>query len=70
MKSIKGSGFPLHVNLEEDKGHPGAGWTKEPQENKASRALRNDLDGLHHGNSILGLLTEKKAESEQQDMKT
>lgn len=70
MKSIKVAGFPLHVNLDKDKGHPGAEWTKGPQENNALRALRKDLDldGLHIGNIILGLLTEKKTESESQDM--
>lgn len=29
MKSIKGFGFFLYVNLEEDKGYLGVGWIKE-----------------------------------------
>lgn len=63
--------FPLYVNLGKDKSHPGASQTQEPRENNASRALSDDLDldDFLIENSILGLLTEKKAESEQRDVK-
>lgn len=63
--------FPLYVNLGKDKSHPGAGQTQEPRENNASRALSDDLnlDDFLIENNILGLLTEKKAESEEWGVK-
>lgn len=63
--------FPLCVNLGKDKSHPGAGQTQGPQENNASRALSDDLDfdDFLIENNTSGLLTEKKAESEQWGVK-
>lgn len=65
------AGFPLRVNLGKDKSHPEAGQTQGPQENNASRALSDDLDldDSLSANNISGLLTKKKAESEQWDVK-